>query len=194
MRKRRSAPASSSSVCDQLRERVELEFLREDIPLLIKESKDGINRVGQIVKDLKDFSRVDSNQEWQWANLQQGIESTLNIVANELKYKADVVKEYQALPDIECLPSQINQVIMNLIVNASQAIGPERGTITLRTGLEGETVWIEVADTGAGIAPRLPAENLRPVLHHQTGGPGDGAGVVPVLWHREKTSGGYFGA
>src|SRR5471030_61974 len=137
-----------------LRERVELEFLREDIPLLIKESKDGISRVGQIVKDLKDFSRVDSSQEWQWANLQQGIESTLNIVANELKYKADVVKEYQVLPEIECLPSQINQVIMNLIVNASQAIGPERGVITLRTGLEGETVWIEVADTGSGIEPQ----------------------------------------
>ncbi len=88
----------SSEVIDrlgQLRERVELDFLREDIPLLIKESKEGIDRVGRIVKDLKDFSRVDSNQEWQWTNLQQGIESTLNIVANELKYKADVVKEFQ---------------------------------------------------------------------------------------------------
>ena len=137
----------------QIRERVELEFLREDIPLLIKESKDGIGRVGQIVRDLKNFSRADANQEWQWANLQQGIESTLNIVANELKYKADVVKEYQDLPDIECLPSQINQVIMNLIVNASQSMGPERGIITLRTGLEGETVSIEVADTGSGIEP-----------------------------------------
>ncbi|WP_411828793.1 ATP-binding protein [Pseudomonas bijieensis] len=137
----------------KLREQVELDFLVEDIPLLIKESKDGIGRVGQIVKDLKDFSRVDSSQEWQMANLQQGMDSTLNIVANEIKYKADVVKEYTPLPEVECLPSQINQVIMNLIVNAAQAIGPERGTITLRNGVEGDTVWIEVADNGSGIPP-----------------------------------------
>ncbi|EJM02965.1 putative protein with fused histidine kinase and response regulator receiver domain [Pseudomonas sp. GM102] len=170
----------SSEVIDrlgQLRERVELDFLREDIPLLIKESKDGIGRVGRIVKDLKDFSRVDSNQEWQWANLQQGIESTLNIVANELKYKADVVKEFQKLPDIECLPSQINQVIMNLIVNASQAMGPERGTITLRTGLEGETVSIEVADTGIGIEPDNLQKIFDPFYTTKPVGQGTGLGL-----------------
>jgi signal transduction histidine kinase len=161
----------------QLRERVELDFLREDIPLLIKESKDGIGRVGQIVKDLKDFSRVDANQQWQWANLQQGIESTLNIVANELKYKADVVKEYQNLPDIECLPSQINQVIMNLIVNASQAMGAQRGTITLRTGLEGETVSIEVADTGSGIEPDNLPKIFDPFFTTKPVGQGTGLGL-----------------
>jgi two-component system NtrC family sensor kinase len=161
----------------QLRERVELEFLRDDIPLLIKESKDGISRVGQIVKDLKEFSRVDSNQEWQWANLQQGIESTLNIVANELKYKADVVKDYQTLPDIECLPSQINQVIMNLIVNASQAIGPERGTLTLRTGIDGEKVWIEVADTGTGIPPGSLQKIFDPFFTTKPVGQGTGLGL-----------------
>jgi signal transduction histidine kinase len=161
----------------QLRDKVELEFLREDIPLLIKESKDGISRVGQIVKDLKDFSRVDSSQEWQWANVQQGIESTLNIVANELKYKADVVKDYQPLPEIECLPSQINQVIMNLIVNASQAIGPARGTLTLRTGVEAETVWIEVADTGAGITPEHLKKIFDPFFTTKPVGQGTGLGL-----------------
>jgi signal transduction histidine kinase len=161
----------------RLRDKVELEFLREDIPLLIKESKDGISRVGQIVKDLKDFSRADSSQEWQWANVQQGIESTLNIVANELKYKADVVKDYQPLPEIECLPSQINQVIMNLIVNASQAIGPERGTLTLRTGLEGETVWIEVTDTGAGITPEHLKKIFDPFFTTKPVGQGTGLGL-----------------
>ena len=171
---------SSSEVIDRLgllRERVELDFLREDIPLLIKESKEGIGRVGRIVKDLKDFSRADANQEWQWTNLQQGIESTLNIVANELKYKADVVKEYQDLPDIECLPSQINQVIMNLIVNASQAMGQERGTITLRTGLEGETVSIEVADTGIGIEPDNLQKIFDPFYTTKPVGQGTGLGL-----------------
>ena len=160
-----------------LRERVELEFLREDIPLLIKESKDGISRVGQIVKDLKNFSRVDSNQEWQWSNLQLGIESTLNIVANELKYKADVVKDYAALPEIECLASQINQVIMNLVVNAAQAMGPERGTITLRGGSLGERIWLEVADTGSGMAPETVQKIFDPFFTTKPIGQGTGLGL-----------------
>ncbi|MGQ3321409.1 ATP-binding protein [Pseudomonas brassicacearum subsp. neoaurantiaca] len=161
----------------KLREQVELDFLVEDIPLLIKESKDGIGRVGQIVKDLKDFSRVDSSQEWQMANLQQGMDSTLNIVANEIKYKADVVKEYTPLPEVECLPSQINQVIMNLIVNAAQAIGPERGTITLRNGVGDETVWIEVADNGSGIPPDTLQKIFDPFFTTKPIGQGTGLGL-----------------
>lgn len=160
-----------------IRERIELDFLKEDIPLLIKESKEGIGRVGQIVKDLKDFSRVDSNQEWQWANLQQGIESTLNIVANELKYKANVIKEYAVVPEVECLPSQINQVFMNLIVNAAQAMGPERGTITIRNGIEGENVWVEVADTGSGIAPESLQKIFDPFFTTKPVGQGTGLGL-----------------
>jgi signal transduction histidine kinase len=160
-----------------IRERIELDFLKEDIPLLIKESKEGIGRVGQIVKDLKDFSRVDSNQEWQWANLQQGIESTLNIVANELKYKANVIKEYAVVPEVECLPSQINQVFMNLIVNAAQAMGPERGTITIRNGIEGENIWVEVADTGSGIAPESLQKIFDPFFTTKPVGQGTGLGL-----------------
>jgi two-component system, NtrC family, sensor kinase len=160
-----------------LRQEVELDFLVEDIPVLIKESKDGIARVGQIVKDLKDFSRVDSSQEWQMANLQQGMDSTLNIVANEIKYKADVVKQYTPLPEVECLPSQINQVIMNLIVNAAQAIGPERGTITLRNGVEGDHVWIEVADNGSGIPPETLQKIFDPFFTTKPIGQGTGLGL-----------------
>lgn len=160
-----------------LRKDAELDFLREDIPLLIKESKDGINRVGQIVRDLKDFSRVDASQEWQSVNLQTGIDSTLNIVANELKYKADVIKQYQTLPEIECLPSQINQVIMNLIVNAAQAMGPERGTITLSNGVAGEKVWFEVADTGSGIAPEYLQKIFDPFFTTKPVGQGTGLGL-----------------
>jgi two-component system NtrC family sensor kinase len=139
-----------------MRDSVELDFLKEDIPVLMRESKEGIVRVRKIVQDLKDFSRIDGGQDWQWANLHQGIDSTLNVVNNEVKYKADIVKEYGAIPDIECLPSQINQVIMNIVVNAAHSIGAERGKITVRTGTGDAAVWIEIADTGAGI----PKENL----------------------------------
>ncbi|MBP5955261.1 hybrid sensor histidine kinase/response regulator [Pseudomonas anatoliensis] len=170
-------PPEPAAQLQKLRKELELDFLLEDIPVLIRESKEGIGRVSQIVKDLKDFSRVDTQQQWQWANLQQGIESTLNIVASELKYKADVVKEYQNLPDIECLPSQINQVIMNLVVNAVQAMGPERGVITLRTGLQGETAWIEVADNGSGIAPETLQKIFDPFFTTKPVGQGTGLGL-----------------
>jgi len=139
-----------------LREEIELDFLKTDIPSLMAESKEGIERVRKIVQDLKDFSRVDTKLEWEWTNIHKGIESTLNIVNNEIKYKADVIKEFGNLPEIECLPSEINQVVMNLLVNAAHAIDKERGTIAIRTGVAAEEVWISVEDDGAGIS----AENL----------------------------------
>ncbi|MFZ2269926.1 MAG: cache domain-containing protein [Azonexus sp.] len=136
----------------------DLDFLGEDIHSLLKESRDGISRVTKIVQDLKDFSRIDST-DWAAANLEHGLDSTLNIAANEIRYKADIVKEYTGIPDVECLGSQMNQVFMNLLVNAAQAI-ETRGTITLRTGATESTVWVEIADTGRGI----PAENLKRIF------------------------------
>lgn len=145
----------------QLKKDAELDYLKEDIPDLLKESRDGIVRVKQIVADLKDFSRVDSTQQWEWVDLRTGLNSTLNIVNNEIKYRADVVKEYGELPAVKCLPSQLNQVFMNLLVNAAQAT-PEgkHGTITIRCGTQEGGVWVEVADTGAGI----PEENLKKIF------------------------------
>lgn len=160
-----------------MREQIDLGFLREDIPVLMHESREGIVRVRHIVQDLKDFSRVDANQEWVWANLHLGIDSTLNIVSNEVKYKADVVKEYGDIPDIECLPSQINQVVMNLVVNAAHAIGEQRGKITLRTGADPDSVWIEVADTGAGIAPDILSRIFDPFFTTKAIGKGTGLGL-----------------
>ena len=144
-----------------LKNDAELDYLKEDIPALLQESRDGIVRVKQIVADLKDFSRVDSTQQWEWVDLRTGLDSTLNIVNNEIKYRADVVKEYGDLPHIKCLPSQLNQVFMNLLVNAAQATPEGRhGTITIRCGPRADGVWVEIADTGAGI----PEENLKRIF------------------------------
>ncbi|UII72623.1 ATP-binding protein [Pseudomonas sp. HN11] len=170
-------PAEQSEQLKAMRVGLELDFLKEDIPVLIKESKEGIDRVVQIVKDLKNFSRVDNEQTWQFANLQQGIDSTLNIVASELKYKADVVKHYSALPEIECLASQLNQVVMNLVINAAQAMGPERGTITISNGVDGENVWLEVADNGCGIAPQTLQKIFDPFFTTKPVGEGTGLGL-----------------
>jgi signal transduction histidine kinase len=160
-----------------LRERLELDFLKEDIPQLMRESRQGIARVRQIVQDLKDFSRIDSSQEWQWANLEEGIDSTLNIVANEIKYKADVLKQYAGIGEIECLPAQLNQVVLNLLVNAAQAMGPERGTISIRTGTAAERVWIEVADSGQGIAAQVLPRIFEPFFTTKPIGQGTGLGL-----------------
>jgi two-component system NtrC family sensor kinase len=171
------ASAEVAAKIKSVREQVELSFLKEDIPALMRESREGIVRVRKIVQDLKDFSRVDENQEWEWANLHQGIDSTLNIVSNEVKYKADVVKEYGDIPDVECLPSQINQVIMNLVVNAAHAMGNERGTITIRSGTMGKKVWIEVADNGAGIPEQNLTRIFDPFFTTKAIGKGTGLGL-----------------
>jgi signal transduction histidine kinase len=160
-----------------LRQKIDLAFLKEDIPLLMGESKEGISRVKRIVQDLKDFSRVDSTQEWQWADLHQGIDSTANIVANEIRYKADVVKEYGDLPEVECLPSQLNQVFMNLLVNSAHAMGEARGRITIRTGVVGDTVWLEFSDTGSGIPEEIRQKVFDPFFTTKPVGKGTGLGL-----------------
>ncbi|MFA5242733.1 MAG: ATP-binding protein [Sulfuricella sp.] len=158
-----------------LKEKVNLTYLREDLHDLLAESKEGLERVKKIVLDLKTFSHVDQS-EWQITDLHQGLESTLNIVWNELKYKAEVVKEYGNLPEIECLPSQLNQVFMNLMVNAAHAI-ENHGTITLRTGQAGEQVWVEVADSGKGIAPEHLNRIFDPFFTTKPVGKGTGLGL-----------------
>lgn len=159
----------------QAKSAADLEFLREDIRSLIAESLEGVSRVKKIVEDLKDFSRVDS-AEWNYSNPEQGLESTLNIVWNEIKYKAEVVKSYAGLPDIECIASQINQVFMNLLVNAAQAI-EDRGTITLRTGYDEDKVWVEIEDTGKGIKPEHLNRIFEPFFTTKPVGQGTGLGL-----------------
>ncbi len=159
------------------RERLELDYLKEDIPALMTESKEGISRVRKIVQDLKDFSRVEVNQDWQWADLHRGIDSTLNIVNNEVKYKADVIKDYGDIPEIECLPSQLNQVIMNLVVNAAHAITGERGRIVISTGVEGDKVWIKVSDSGSGIPKDILPRIFDPFFTTKPIGSGTGLGL-----------------
>lgn len=151
-------------------------FIRDDAPALLQESLDGIERVKRIVADLRDFSRV-GEAEWQMADVQRCIDSTLNIVANELKYKADVVKDYGQLPQIRCMPFQLNQVFMNLLINAVQAI-PERGTISIRTGQAGDSVWVEIEDTGTGIAPDIQARIFEPFFTTKPVGKGTGLGLA----------------
>lgn len=154
---------------------VDLNFLMEDVVSLLGESQEGVVRVRDIVQNLKSFSHVDE-QVWEWNDLHKGLDSTLNIVHNELKYKAQVIKEYGGLPLIECRLSQLNQVFMNLLVNAAQSI-EERGTIWIRTGVEGESVWVEIEDTGKGISPEHLGRIFEPFFTTKPVGKGTGLGL-----------------
>jgi len=159
----------------QAREAAEFDYLRDDIPDLLRESVDGLTRVKRIVNDLKDFSRSDEG-EWQEADLNRGLESTLNVVWNELKYKAEVVRELADLPPVRCIPAQINQVFMNLLVNAGQAIEVS-GTITLRSGTTAEHAWVEISDTGKGMPPDVQTHIFEPFFTTKPIGKGTGLGL-----------------
>ena len=160
-----------------IRERIGLDYLKDDTPVLIWETKAGIARVKKIVQDLKDFSRFDSAQAWQMADLREGIDSTLNILASELKHRTEVVKEYGQLPEVECIPSQLNQVFLNLLINSVQAIGDKRGTVTVRSGTQEGNVWLEFADDGCGIPEAIRDKIFEPFFTTKPVGKGTGLGL-----------------
>jgi two-component system, NtrC family, sensor kinase len=139
---------------DEIAKKLDLDFMRDDVKNLLIENKDGVDRVKRIVQDLKDFSHVDHG-EWVISHLHQGLDSTLNIVNNEIKYKASVEKKYGDIPPINCIASQLNQVFMNLLVNAAHAI-ESSGKITIETGQQEEFIFVKISDTGTGI----PKDNL----------------------------------
>lgn len=118
---------------------------------VIEVDERAVDRIVRLVESLRSFGRLDE-AEIKRVDLHDGLESTLVILRHELKDRITLVREYGQLPAVECYPNQINQVFMNLLLNACQAIaGP--GTLTLRTCAEGDEVAVEIRDTGVGIAP-----------------------------------------
>jgi two-component system NtrC family sensor kinase len=166
--------ASLKTVSEAWTER-KLDFISEDIEDLITESLDGAERVRKIVQDLKTFSRVDE-AEWIFANLIECLESTINIVWNELKYKATLVRDFSELPLVQCYPHQLSQVFMNLLLNAVQAIDRE-GQIFLKAWQEEETVLFSVADTGSGIPEENLSQIFEPFFTTKEAGQGTGLGL-----------------
>lgn len=168
-------PDALASHVAHVREQADLAFLQADIVELVSESMDGLKRVRDIVQSLKDFSHV-GETDWQVASLHAGLDSTLNIVSNELKYKARIEKHYGELPPLTCLASQLNQVFMNLLVNAGQAISGE-GVITICTGYADGWVWVQIGDTGAGIAAEHLHRIFEPFFTTKAVGSGTGLGL-----------------
>ncbi|MFC6839298.1 ATP-binding protein [Xanthomonas theicola] len=173
---RASDPKALIPEIDDIRTRFDIDFISRDLPQLMAESREGIERVTRIVRDLKDFSYSGREESWKLVDLHAGLESTINIIWNELKYKVTLDRRYGNLPLVECLPSELNQVYMNLLLNAGQAIG-ERGTIAVSTGQDGEDVWIEFKDSGAGIPADLLQRIFDPFFTTKPVGSGTGLGL-----------------
>ena len=152
------------------------DYLKQDVVALLNESHEGVERVTKIVHNLKDFSRIDTEEKWQADDIHRGLDSTLNVIWNELKYTCEIRKEYGTLPPVDCMLSQLNQVFLNLLVNAAQAI-ETRGTITIRTGRAEDWIWIEIADTGTGIAPEHIGSIFDPFFTTKPVGKGTGLGL-----------------
>ena len=158
-----------------LEEEVDIDFILNDIFELIEESREGTERIKNIVQDLKDFAHPGEDKP-KFADINKNLDSTVNVVWNELRYKADVTKDYGDLPQVHCYPQMINQVFVNILVNAAQSI-KERGEIKIKTRADNGYAEIKISDTGSGI----PKENLSkifdPFFTTKTVGSGTGLGM-----------------
>ncbi len=164
--------------------RVDLEYLMTEIPKAIEQSQDGVERVARIVRAMKDFSHPGSGEKTA-VNINLALENTIMVARNEWKYVADVVTDLDpGLPLVSCLPDELNQVLLNLIINAAHAIGEvvgdngDKGTISLSTHQEGDWVEIRVKDTGTGIPENVRPKIFDPFFTTKQVGKGTGQGLA----------------
>jgi signal transduction histidine kinase len=178
-----------------LAEEIDLEFLIEDLQKILPSMKMGTERIRNIVRSLRNFSRMDE-AEFKAVDIHEGIESTLLILQHRLKDKPDrpaieVVKNYGNLPQVECYPGQLNQVLMNVLVNAmdaldeldikrtSQQIEENPSQITIRTSLvDSQSIEIAIADNAQGIPESVQNRIFDPFFTTKPVGKGTGMGMA----------------
>ncbi len=161
-----------------LRKKLKIDYIMEDAVHLVEESLDGAGRVKKIVQGLKNFSRIDQAERLA-ADINECLESTINIVWNELKYKCEVKKEYGELPPTVCNPQQLNQMFMNLLVNAAQAI-ETKGEIRIKTWADQDWIYTRISDTGSGIPQDKIKRIFEPFYTSKPVGKGTGLGLSIV--------------
>lgn len=154
---------------------IDIEFLMEDISDLIGDCREGTDRIKKIVIDLKDFAHPGEDKA-QLTDINVGLESTLNVVNNEIKYKATVHKDFANVPAVNGIPQQLNQVFMNILVNAAQAI-EKKGDIYITTRAVEENVEVSIADTGSGINTEDLTKIFDPFFTTKDVGKGTGLGM-----------------
>ena len=180
-----AADASFKAHLDQLADQFDLEFILDDSPKALQQARDGVNRVAEIVKAMKTFAHVDSNPSAQQVNLHEALNNALIISRNTYKYHAEIETDFAAdVGIIECYPNELNQVFLNLIVNAAHAIEEKKagmGLIRISTRKLADFIEILIQDNGAGIS----RENQEKVfnLFFTTKGVGKGTGQGLSLSH-----------
>ncbi|MCM8800667.1 MAG: ATP-binding protein [Candidatus Omnitrophica bacterium] len=145
-----------------------IQAILDDLTSIAQESLEGALRIKRIVQDLRTFSRRKEETQRVPTDVNQVLESTLAIVWNEIKYKITVIKDYQAKTSILADPTQLSQVFLNILINASQAI-ENKGTITISTYEDTKNVYIKISDTGCGIAPEILPKIFDPFFSTKKG-------------------------
>lgn len=156
----------------------DFDFISEDVTPLIEESVEGLARVSEIVKGLKVFSRIDSDEK-QWFDLNHCLNTTLTMVNNKLKYICKVEKQFADLPRVYFNVGKLTQVFTNLLINAGQAIEAtgKQGVITVHTHLQGKQVIVDITDTGCGISEENLEKLFNPFFTTKPEGQGTGLGL-----------------
>ncbi|HEY7135060.1 MAG TPA: ATP-binding protein [Acidimicrobiia bacterium] len=177
-------PPTADAIRDAL-DTADLDYLREEVPRAVDQTLDGVDRVARIVKAMKAFGHPEDREQRAF-DVNKAIESALTVARNELKYVADVETELGEVPAVRCFPSDVNQVLLNLLLNAAEAIeehvgsSGRRGVIRVRTWRDGDDAVIEVSDTGPGVPPELRSRIFEPFFTTKEVGKGTGQGLALV--------------
>jgi PAS domain S-box-containing protein len=170
--------AEAAREIGELKQKLKIAHIMDDMPNLIKETTEGAERINKIVQGLRSFARPEGG-EMRSVEINECVETALNLLMNELKYKADAVKELGKVSAISGYPQQISQVFMNILLNAAQAI-EKRGTITIKTYEKGRNAVIEISDTGPGISRMNIKKIFDPFFTTKEIGKGTGLGLSIV--------------
>ena len=172
------APQTDEAAMAALKKKVNFAFIRNDVRNLVNETQEGVERVKTIIKDLKDYARTNTSASYLPSDIHVGLKSTLNIANNQIKNRASIQLDLGNLPLVECAPSQINQVLLNLIVNAAQSIPDgKEGLITIRTSSDDVSAFIEVEDNGQGMSDDVLQKVFDPFFTTKDPGKGTGLGL-----------------
>jgi signal transduction histidine kinase len=155
---------------------IDFPLIVEDLPLLLAESREGVERIRQIVQNLRDFSRIDATEGFRLFDVHRAIDTTLGIVRSLSGSSIRFTTYFEQLPLVECNPTELNQVLMNILVNASQAVG-QNGLIEIHTGRGPHHVWIEIKDNGCGIEEHVLPRIFEPFFTTKEVGRGTGLGL-----------------
>jgi len=192
---RKSELLDKATVIGRTRNSMRMDFILEDLAVLFDDSREGLKRINNIVHTLSDFSRIDQLANLDTYNINDGIKTTLIVAMNEFKYGIDVETEFSEVPLIICNTGQINQVLLNLLINAAQAIKSQergdKGNIKIKTYATHDDLVCEISDNGPGIGPDCLPQIFDPFYTTKPVGQGTGLGLsisydIIVTKHKGK--------